>query len=167
MAKTATKAPTAPTADTAYYVPPADPLMTIWGFTRNAATVTGKPQGFMHVRRSVGEPLIASGDAVLADGRTRYPYREGFAAYPPAVVAITAFSAANPTVATASAADVAKLNNGDRLLLTQTGGAALPAVDGQRGTVFAKQVGSFTLTGIDLSADDPTGVTASGTVQPS
>src|SRR4030095_1816846 len=160
--KTAPKAAPAPLAAP-------EPLMTIWGHTTNAATVTGKPQGLMQVSRTVGEGLIARGDAVKADGRTPYPYREGFHPYPPPpiVVAITAFSAGNPTIATAGNADVAKLNNGDAVKLAPTAGdpAAQAAIAGKTGAVANKGAINFDLTGVDLTGVTVAGLTATGTVQ--
>lgn len=174
--KTATKAAPKPQADEPAPLAAAHPPhpMTIWGWTRHAATVTGKPQGLMQVDNATGEALIASNDAVRADGRTRYPYREGFEPYnptppvpPPVVVSITAFSAGNPTIATASAGDLAKLSNGDAVKLAPTAGdpAAQAAIANKTGTVANKGGINFDLTGVDLTGITVSGLTATGTVQ--
>ena len=135
-----------------------DPLMTIWGWTTNAATVTGKRQGLMQVTRTVGEALIASGDAVKADGRTPYPYRQGFEPYPlppPAdiVVAITAISEANPAVATCSPTDIAKLGPVSPGTLTISGATGIDAGQINQAWPFALvDATTLQLNGLDNSA---------------
>ena len=78
-------------------------------------------------------------------------------------VSFTAFTAANPTVATA--VDASTLANGDTLTLAATAGdpAAMAAIDGQTTTVNSV-TGADVALSIDLSAVDVTGLTATGTV---
>src|SRR5882672_2845222 len=78
-------------------------------------------------------------------------------------IALTAFTAANPTVATCDGADAAKVILGETLTLS---GIAAPndALNGQSGVVNNISGNDFTLDGLDLSAIDTTGMTATGTV---
>lgn len=141
--------------------PPITDYQDVWVTHPGVALARNKEGGFDTVLRTDAATMFAAGDAVDVYRTDPLPYITPM----PVVVAITAFTAANPTVATASSADVAKLKNGDVLRLAQTGGTTLPELDTRTGTVFAKQVSSFTLTGIDLSAADVTAVTATGTKQ--
>jgi hypothetical protein len=139
----------------------------VWVFHEGVALVNGQT-GFLTVLGTDAETMIAAGDAVDPYW-SELPPIGGAGSAPPAsvVVAITAFSAENPTIATASAGDTAKLANGDVLKLTQTGGAALPPIAGTTGTVASLTATTFALTGIDLSAFSAVvaGVTATGTKQ--
>jgi hypothetical protein len=138
----------------------------VWVFHEGVALVDGLT-GFLTVLKTDAATMIAAGDAVDPYW-SELPPIGGAAAVPvPVVVAITAFSAANPTIATASAGDTAKLANGDVLRLTQTAGAALPPIAGMTGTVSGLTATTFALTGIDLSAFSAVidGVTATGTKQ--
>jgi len=138
----------------------------VWVFHEGVALVNGLT-GFLTVLKTDAATMIAAGDAVDPYW-SELPPIGGAAAAPVAVVVhITAFSAENPTIATVSAGDGAKLANGDVLKLTQTGGAALPPIAGTTGTVASLTATTFALTGIDLSAFSAVvaGVTATGTKQ--
>ena len=81
-------------------------------------------------------------------------------------VTFTAFTAANPSVATASTTDVAKLAQGDTLTLTSTAGDTLAraAVDGTSVEVGAITGTDVSLVNLDLSANDVTGLAATADV---
>lgn len=159
----ATKTSKAPPPAVKAAHPPITDYQDVWITHPGVALANNKEGGFDTVLRTDAATMFAAGDAV--DVYTTDPLPHIKPKPVPVVVALTAFTAANPTVATASAGDVAKLANGNVLRIAQTGGTTLPELDTHSGTVFAKGVTSFTLTGIDLSASDVTGVTATGTKQ--
>ena len=173
--KAAAPAVAANDGDTAVADPPAAPKATthpsifeyqdVWVFHEGVTLVNGQT-GFLTVLKTDAATMIAAGDAVDPYW-SELPPIGGSAAAPAVVVAITAFSAENPTIATCSAGDSAKLANGDVLRLVQTAGAALPPIAGMTGTVASLTATTFALTGIDLSAFSAVvaGVTATGTKQ--
>lgn len=81
-------------------------------------------------------------------------------------VAIIALTAANPSVATVSDTDAAKLANGETLTLAATAGdsAAMAAVDGKTVQVADLQATTFSLVNLDLSGLNVNGLTATATV---
>ncbi len=138
----------------------------VWVFHEGVALVNGLT-GFLTVLKTDAATMIAAGDAVDPYW-SELPPIGGAAAAPVAVVVhITAFSAGNPTIATVSAGDGAKLANGDALKLSAAAGdpAAVAAVNGKTGTVANKGGINFDLTGVDLSAVTVAGLTATGTKQ--
>ena len=138
----------------------------VWVFHEGVALVDGQT-GFLTVLKTDAATMIAAGDAVDPYWSELPPIGGASTAPAPVVVAITAFSAGNPTIATASAGDLAKLANGDALKLSGAAGdpAAVAAVNGKTGTVANKGGINFDLTGIDLSAATVAGLTATGTKQ--
>ena len=138
----------------------------VWVFHEGVALVNGQT-GFLTVLGTDAETMIAAGDAVDPYWSELPPIGGDSATPAPVVVAITAFSAGNPTIATASVGDVAKLANGDALKLSGAAGdpAAVAAVDGKTGTVANKGGINFDLVGVDLSAATVAGLTATGTKQ--
>ena len=147
---------------------------TVWVYKKNVALASNQ-MGFVRVLSTAAATMIGAGQAKAINPLgPSYPYREGTepTGWPPpapaVVVTITAFSAGNPTIATASSADVLKLSNGDSLKLTATGGdpAAVAKINGMTGTVANRGAINFDLTGIDLSGENVTGLAGTGTVQP-
>jgi hypothetical protein len=160
--------PAAPKATTH---PPISDYTVVWVW-KSGVTLAKNQRGYVRVLKTDAATMIAAGDAQDPYGSTG-PLKnisDLNRSTPPApvvTVSITAFSAENPTVATASAGDVAKLKAGDKLKLTQTAGTTLPPLNGT-GTVASLAATTFSLTGIDLSAFSAVvaGVTATGTVTP-
>jgi len=81
-------------------------------------------------------------------------------------LAITAFTAANPTVATVDSADTAKIVLADTWTLAAGAGDtnAMAVIDGQTVTVASMNGSDATLDGVDLSTSDVTALTATATV---
>jgi hypothetical protein len=145
--------------------PPITAYQSVW-VHKNGVALAGNQVGFVMVLKTVAQTMIANGDAVDPNVTMDLPYIEGTKTppVPPVTVAITAFSAENPTVCTASASDVAKLKAGDNVKVRQTGGTTIAALDGKTAAVGAPSGTAFTLA-LDLSAADVTSVTGVGTVQ--
>lgn len=83
----------------------------------------------------------------------------------PVVVNVQMFSATATSVATVSLADAAKVNVGDTLTLTQTGGVA-DTIQADTATEVTAKVDSELTTTLDLSAADVTDLTATAIVTP-
>lgn len=142
----------------------------VWVYAVGVARVGGAT-GFLTVLKTDAAAMIAAGEAV-DPYTTPLPEIGARAFVPPpipVVVAVTAFSAENPTVATAAAAAVAKLKTGDVVKIKQTAGATIVALDGMTGTVGIRSTTTFALDGIDLTAFTAVvaGVTGTATVQAS
>jgi hypothetical protein len=160
-----TDAPPTPAPAAAPAHPPITDYEQLWVFHEGVALANNQV-GFIWALKTDAATMIAAGDAVSAYTNP-LPYITKKPPPAPVVVAITAFSAANPTIATASAGDLAKLANGDALKLSGAAGdpAAVAAVNGKTGTVANKGGINFDLTGVDLSAATVAGLTATGTKQ--
>lgn len=81
-------------------------------------------------------------------------------------VHITAFTAANPSIATVSAADAAKATPGQSILLDATAGdpTTQTIIDGLMFVIGAKGATTLTLTGLNLTTAPVTGLAATGTL---
>jgi hypothetical protein len=145
--------------------PPMSAFRQVWVHHRDVALANNQV-GFIWALRADAQAMIDAGDAV-DPYTTPLPHIGDAPAPAPVVVAITAFSAGNPTIATASAGDTAKLANGNAVKLAATAGdpAAMAVINNATGTVANKGAINFDLTGIDLSAQDVTGLSATATKQ--
>jgi hypothetical protein len=145
--------------------PPMSAFRQVWVHHRDVALANNQV-GFIWALRADAQAMIDAGNAVDPYVTLPLPFIGAKPAPPPiAVVAITGITAANPPIATVSAADRAKLTNGMHLRLDATAGDpdAQTAVDGTLATVGGLTATTFTLIGVNTAAVDVTGLVATAT----
>src|SRR5882672_5227954 len=152
--------------------PPMSAYANAWVY-RPKVALAGNRTGFVWVLKADLATMIAAGDAV--DPYTT-PYLPAITNTPapapapapgpapaPTSIAILSFSAESPTRCTVSAADAAKLANGATVTATAFS-SPHEDLNGSSGTVANLTTQDFQLQGVDMTAVDVGGVTATATV---